>query len=97
MLQRACKGLENINNIVVINDEAHHCYREKPQGEKETELKGEEKDEAKKNDKAARLWIYGLEVLKRNNGVRAVDAFRHAFFSEWLWLRRGHPISVDRQ
>ena len=72
MLQRACKGLENINNIVVINDEAHHCYREKPQSQEETELKGEEKDEAKKNNEAARLWISGIEVLKRHNGVRAV-------------------------
>ena len=72
MIARACKGLENVNNIVVINDEAHHCYREKPQSEEEAELKGEEKDEAKKNSEAARLWVSGIEVLKRHNGVRAV-------------------------
>src|SRR5262249_48289489 len=29
MLQRACGDLLAIKNIVVINDEAHHCYREK--------------------------------------------------------------------
>jgi len=31
MLQRACGDLMGLKNIVVLNDEAHHCYREKPQ------------------------------------------------------------------
>ena len=30
MLQRVCRELMGLKNIVVINDEAHHCYREKP-------------------------------------------------------------------
>jgi type III restriction enzyme len=30
MLQRACGDLMSLNKIVVLNDEAHHCYREKP-------------------------------------------------------------------
>ena len=30
MLQRACGELLALKNVVVINDEAHHCYREKP-------------------------------------------------------------------
>ncbi|MGC1891990.1 MAG: DEAD/DEAH box helicase family protein, partial [Stellaceae bacterium] len=30
MLQRACGDLMGLRNIVVLNDEAHHCYREKP-------------------------------------------------------------------
>ena len=38
----------------------------------EGDLKGEEKDEAKKNNEAARLWISGIEALKRKAGVRAV-------------------------
>ena len=29
MLQRACEELLSTKNVVVINDEAHHCYREK--------------------------------------------------------------------
>ena len=32
MLQRACGELMGLKNIVVLNDEAHHCYREKPAG-----------------------------------------------------------------
>ena len=72
MLQRACSELLAMKNVVVINDEAHHCYREKPETDEEDELKGEEKDEAKKNNEAARLWISGIEALNRKVGVRAV-------------------------
>lgn len=72
MLKRACDELLAMKNIVVINDEAHHCYREKPETDEEAELKGEDKDEAKKNNEAARLWISGIEALNRKVGVRAV-------------------------
>lgn len=72
MLQRACGELLAMKNVVVINDEAHHCYREKPDSDEEDELKGEDKDEAKKNNEAARLWISGIEALNRKVGVRAV-------------------------
>ena len=36
------------------------------------EDQGDDKDEATKNDEAARLWITGIEALKRKLGVRAV-------------------------
>jgi type III restriction enzyme len=73
MLQRACGDLMALKNVVVINDEAHHCYREKPSADDDDEdLKGEEKDEAKKNNEAARLWISGIEALKKKVGVRNV-------------------------
>ena len=72
MLQRACGELLALKNVVVINDEAHHCYREKPQSDEAAELSGEEKTEAKENNEAARLWITGIEALKRKVGLRAV-------------------------
>lgn len=72
MLQRACGELLPLKNIVVINDEAHHCYRERPGTDEEAEAKGEDKEEAKKNNEAARLWISGLEALKRKVGLRAL-------------------------
>src|SRR5207245_10839383 len=71
MLQRACGDLLALKNVVVINDEAHHCYRHK-EVEDEEELQGDDKEEAKKNEEAARLWINGIEALKRKVGVRAV-------------------------
>ena len=72
MLQRACGDLMGLKNIVVLNDEAHHCYREKPQAEDGEKLKGEDREEAKKNNEAARLWISGIETVKRKLGLAAV-------------------------
>lgn len=72
MLQRVMPELMGMKNIVVLNDEAHHCYREKADSHDEDELKGEDKDEAKKNNEAARLWISGLEMVNRKLGLRAV-------------------------
>ena len=71
MLQRACGDLLALKNVVVINDEAHHCYRHKAGDDDEDKPKGEERTEAKKNEEAARLWINGIEALNRKVGVRA--------------------------
>jgi type III restriction enzyme len=46
MLQRDMPDLMGIKNILVLNDEAHHCYREKAVAEDEEELKGDERKEA---------------------------------------------------
>jgi len=72
MIQRVMAGLMGLKNILVINDEAHHCYRERAQNRELEELKGDDKDEAKKNNEAARLWIAGIEAVKRKLGVRLV-------------------------
>jgi len=72
MVRRVAEELMGLKNIVVINDEAHHCYREKPDNEDIADLKGDDKKEAQKENKAARLWINGLEAFKRKLGVRAV-------------------------
>jgi type III restriction enzyme len=81
MLQRVMPELMGMKNILVINDEAHHCYREKPTPEAEVGLKGDEKKEAEKNNEAARLWISGLEIVRRKLGVaRILDLSATPFF-----------------
>ncbi|HEY3230384.1 MAG TPA: DEAD/DEAH box helicase family protein, partial [Roseiflexaceae bacterium] len=72
MLQRVMPGLMGMKNVLVLNDEAHHCYRERPQNDDLDELKGDEKQEAQKNNEAARLWIAGLEIVKRQLGLQRV-------------------------
>jgi type III restriction enzyme len=90
MLKRACGELLAFKNIVVINDEAHHCYRERPQGDAEGPVSAEEKDEAKRNTEAARLWVSGLEALKRKVGVRTVfDLSATPFFLRGSGYREG--------
>jgi type III restriction enzyme len=81
MLQRVMPDLMGLKNILVLNDEAHHCYREKPGAANEIHLKGDEKQEAEQNNKAARLWISGLEIVKRKLGIaRIFDLSATPFF-----------------
>jgi type III restriction enzyme len=69
MVRRVCRELGNKKNIVVINDEAHHCYRRKPDGEQE-QLTGDERKEAEKREEEARVWISGLEAVKAKIGLK---------------------------
>ena len=81
MLQRVMPELMGIKNVMVLNDEAHHCYREKPGEQEEETPKGEEKKEAKKNTEAARLWISGLEIVGKRLGInRVMDLSATPFF-----------------
>jgi type III restriction enzyme len=72
MVRRVCRDLGNKRSIVVINDEAHHCYRRKPAEEDEEKLTGDERREAEKRDEEARVWISGLEAVKAKLGIRAL-------------------------
>lgn len=69
MLQRVMPELMGMKNVMVINDEAHHCYRAKPKPEDDEDLKGADRKEAEKNNEAARLWISGIEAVARKLGV----------------------------
>jgi type III restriction enzyme len=81
MLQRVMPDLMGMKNIRAINDEAHHCYREKPGQEDDGDLQGDDKKEAEKNNEAARVWISGLEVVARKLGVtRLIDLSATPFF-----------------
>lgn len=72
MIQRVMPELMGMKNIVVLNDEAHHCYREKPGNDDVSDLKGDDRKAAEQNNEAARLWISGLEAVKRKLGLRVV-------------------------
>ena len=79
MLQRAMPDLMGMQSVLVINDEAHHCYRHKvsqnsaaDEDSEEDEVESDEAEEAKKNTEAARLWISGIEIIKRKLSVRTV-------------------------
>lgn len=54
MVRRVCRELGNKRNIIVINDEAHHCYRRRAAGE-DVKLVGDERKEAEKREEEARV------------------------------------------
>jgi type III restriction enzyme len=75
MLQRVMPDLMGMKSVLVINDEAHHCYRHKVTpiaANGDEDIEPEEKEEAEKNSEAARLWISGIEAVKRQLNVRTV-------------------------
>ena len=71
MVRRVCREFGSKRNVVVINDEAHHCYRRKPDGLGE-KLSGDERREAEKREEEARVWLHGLEAVKSKIGIRAI-------------------------
>ena len=62
MVRRVCRELGTKKNIVVINDEAHHCYRRKPDGEEE-KLTGEER---LRRSAATKRPAFGFPVWRRS-------------------------------
>ena len=81
MLQRVMPELMGVKKLLVLNDEAHHCYREKPGEKEEGTLKGDDRKEAEKNREAARLWISGLETVGKKLGInRVIDLSATPFF-----------------
>lgn len=89
IVRRVCRGFGNKQNIIVLNDEAHHCYRGKPT-EDEEKLTGDERKEAERREAEARVWISGLEAVKRKLGMRAVyDLSATPFFLRGSGYREG--------
>ncbi len=71
MVRRVTRELGAKRNIVVLNDEAHHCYRRKAAEDTER-LTGDERKEVETREEEARVWISGLEAVKRKLGVKVV-------------------------
>jgi type III restriction enzyme len=53
--------------IVVFNDEAHHCYRGRTDAER---LTGTDRTEAKERNEEARVWFTGLAAIRRTVGIK---------------------------
>ncbi len=65
--------LQGRKNIILLNDEAHHCYRHKVgEDEEATAMTAEERAEAEENAKAARVWISGIEAFAAKIGIEAI-------------------------
>ena len=91
MLQRVMPELMAMKRILALNDEAHHCYRERPpDDDEEGPLKGDDRKEADKNREAARVWISGLEAVQRKLGLqRVIDLSATPFFLSGSGYREG--------
>jgi type III restriction enzyme len=70
MVLRVCRDFGTKKNIIILNDESHHCYCCKPG--KDDVLVGDDRVEAKTRDEEARIWISGIEAVKGKIGVKAI-------------------------
>ena len=99
MVRRVCRAFGTAKNIVVLNDEAHHCYRAAPPSEaEEATLDADERTEA---DSATRrrpgLARPASRPSETKLGIRAVyDLSRDAVLPARLRLPRGHALPVGR-
>ncbi|RUQ28515.1 MAG: restriction endonuclease subunit R [Candidatus Competibacteraceae bacterium] len=71
MVVRVCAELGNKKQIVVLNDEAHHCYHRRPLDGDE-KLSGDDLQEAKQREEEAKIWVSGLGAVQKKLGIRAV-------------------------
>ncbi|MFI4917553.1 MAG: BPTD_3080 family restriction endonuclease [Phycisphaerales bacterium JB060] len=75
MVRRVCRELGTSKQIVVLNDEAHHCYRrrvDEAEEAKKAKMTREERAEAEANNKAAHQWLGGIDAVRQKLGVKAV-------------------------
>ena len=90
MVDRVCGDLKGMKDVVVINDEAHHCYRVRPEAEAEERGRSDEAREARENNEIALLWSAGVEAVQRQLGVRtAYDLSATPFFLSGSGSRAG--------
>jgi type III restriction enzyme len=75
MVSRVCRDLGGTSEIIVFNDEAHHCYQGRDAevaADVGQALTADEKAEAKANSKAARVWFTGLRAIAGKLGVKTI-------------------------
>ena len=97
MLKRVMPELMSMKNVMVLNDEAHHCYREKPPEEdEEGVLKGDDRKEAEKEPRSGSA----LDIRTGNSGEKARSEssgrpLGDTVLFTWLWLRRRNIVPLD--
>jgi hypothetical protein len=95
VVSRVLRELGGSKQIVVFNDEAHHCYRGRtaePEAGADTveNLTGEERKEAAERAEEARLWFTGLEYVRDKVGIKRVyDLSATPFFLAGSGYREG--------
>ncbi len=88
--------LMGMKNILVLNDEAHHCYREKPSDADDEDLKGDEQEGGREEQRGRPA----LDLRPRSGEPQARPHPRHrpvgdAVLPARLRLRRRHAVPLD--
>jgi type III restriction enzyme len=88
--RRVLKELGNKQNILVINDEAHHAYRPAPLPE---ELREQLSDEEIAEREEATVWVSGLDRINAARGINfCVDFSATPFYIKGSGYPEGEPF-----
>jgi type III restriction enzyme len=88
--RRVLKELGNKQNILVINDEAHHAYRPAPLPE---ELREQLSDEEIAEREEATVWVSGLDRIHAVRGINfCVDFSATPFYIKGSGYPEGEPF-----
>jgi type III restriction enzyme len=88
LLGRSRRG----GGLIVMNDEAHHCYRSDQQvaEEEDAELQADDRFEAKRERLAAQVWFSGLKAFHSSIGLKTIyDLSATPFFLKGSGLGEG--------
>jgi type III restriction enzyme len=87
MISRVLRDLgREKQQIMVLNDEAHHCYQDRPV-QSGVKLDKDEKEE----NEAARLWFTGLQHIAKYGGIKQVwDLSATPFYLKASGYYEGH-------
>ena len=93
LVDRVLKEAGGRQNILVINDEAHHAYRIPPKAEEldddAADEDEEDAEEAEASRKEATIWVDGLDKIAKQRGINYMYRHeRHAVLSSAGWAAR---------
>ena len=79
---RVLGGARGKQNILVINDEAHHAYRIPPEApDDDADADDEEEEDAEIDRKEATIWVEGLDRVHKHRGINlCVDLSATPYF-----------------
>jgi len=91
MVRRVCRELTGKRNIILINDEAHHCYRPRTDDRNGLSTRSDESErDLAERQETARTWISGLQAVKAKLGAKVVfDLSATPFFLRGSGYREG--------
>ncbi len=92
---RVLHELGSKQNILVLNDEAHHAYRPKAVDEDALrDLSADEKRELKQEKEQATVWVSGLDKINKARGINfCVDVSATPFYIKGSGYPEGSPLS----
>ncbi|WP_222844630.1 BPTD_3080 family restriction endonuclease [Saccharomonospora sp. CUA-673] len=82
-------GLDAKQQIVVFNDEAHHCYQDRPIPADDSD--GKLSSEEKAANEEARVWFRGLQAVAKHAGIKQIiDLSATPFYLKGSGYNEGH-------